>query len=44
MNLSTMPAVVWVFFTMPNATGIPAEPEITGFPISNREITLENSL
>jgi hypothetical protein len=38
-----MAAVVWVFFITPNANGIHGEPEITGFPIFDREITLENS-
>jgi hypothetical protein len=38
-----MTAVVWVFFITPHANGIHGEPEITGFPIFDREITLENS-
>jgi hypothetical protein len=38
-----MPADVWVFFITPDANGIHEEPEITGFPIFDREITLENS-
>jgi hypothetical protein len=42
-NVSGTAAVVWVFFTMPNANGIRGEHEITGFPIFRREITLENS-
>jgi hypothetical protein len=38
-----MTAVVWVFFITPDTNGIHGEPEITGFPIFDREITLENS-
>jgi hypothetical protein len=38
-----MAAVVWVIFMIPNPSGIYGEPEITGFPIFDREITLENS-
>ncbi|MGA2139098.1 MAG: hypothetical protein ABSH14_09590 [Verrucomicrobiia bacterium] len=36
-------AVVWMFFTTPEANRIHGEPEITTFPIFDREITLENS-
>jgi hypothetical protein len=42
-NLSSMPGDVWVFFITPDANGIHGEPEITGLPIFDREITLENS-
>jgi hypothetical protein len=31
-----------VFFIIPDANGIHGEPEITGFPIFDREITLED--
>jgi hypothetical protein len=36
-------AVVWVFFITPDANGIHGEPEITGFPNFDREITLGKS-
>jgi hypothetical protein len=42
-NLPGMVFVVWVFFITPDANGIHGEPEITGFPNFNREITLGNS-
>jgi hypothetical protein len=41
-NLSSLPVDVWLFFITPNANGIHGESEITGFPIFDREITLEN--
>jgi hypothetical protein len=38
-----MAANVWVFFITPDANRIHGESEITGFPILDRGITLENS-
>src|ERR1017187_10017156 len=39
-NVSGTAAVVWVFVFIPDANGIHGEPEITGFPIFDREDTL----
>ena len=42
MNLRVMmAAVVWVFFITPDPRGVPWKAEITTFPISDREFTLE---